>query len=229
MSFRTVLILRVSKVCVLEYTTVHFLSLNAGSPCCARSTYQNVCQTGNRHVHGKSLSPLTCRRSATRGANLTSVPFDLQARKLFICTTVILLNFNVTLGSSLPSGAGPTLNAHFGVTSELQKPLPVAVFLIGYSRFNPFSRLSVTTSLLSFFDWLCILLEVPTISVAHSARGEGQAIYKRPYLHVVTYYISTNIHMYIRTISPGCQFSYILARDFVRFFCLPAVLFDFCS
>ncbi|KAI0841290.1 major facilitator superfamily protein [Hypoxylon sp. FL0890] len=53
------------------------------------------------------------------------------ARKLFISTTVILLNFNVTLSSSLPSGAGATLNTHFGVTSELQKPLPVAVFLVG--------------------------------------------------------------------------------------------------
>ncbi|KAI1378860.1 major facilitator superfamily protein [Hypoxylon crocopeplum] len=64
-------------------------------------------------------------------------PFEVAAgmstaRKLFISTTVILLNFNVTLGSSLPSGAGPTLNAHFGVTSELQKPLPVAIFLVGY-------------------------------------------------------------------------------------------------
>ncbi|KAI1105326.1 major facilitator superfamily protein [Jackrogersella minutella] len=55
-----------------------------------------------------------------------------SAKKLFICTTVILLNFNVTLGSSLPSGAGPALDDHFGVTSEFQKPLPVAVFLVGY-------------------------------------------------------------------------------------------------
>ncbi|KAF2797574.1 hypothetical protein K505DRAFT_200166, partial [Melanomma pulvis-pyrius CBS 109.77] len=44
----------------------------------------------------------------------------------------ILMNFNVTLGSSLPSGAASTLNAHFGVTSEFQKPLPTAVFLVGY-------------------------------------------------------------------------------------------------
>ncbi|KAH7324163.1 major facilitator superfamily domain-containing protein [Stachybotrys elegans] len=67
------------------------------------------------------------------------------ARKVFICATVILLNFNVTLGSSLPSGAGPTLNAHFGVTSELQKPLPVAIFLVGYI-FGPilFAPLSET-------------------------------------------------------------------------------------
>lgn len=68
---------------------------------------------------------------------IIAAPTDLAAsmstaRKLFITTTVILLNFNVTLGSSLPSGAAPTLNAHFGVTSEFQKPLPVAVFLVGY-------------------------------------------------------------------------------------------------
>ncbi|KZZ98822.1 Major facilitator superfamily domain, general substrate transporter [Moelleriella libera RCEF 2490] len=55
-----------------------------------------------------------------------------KARKVFISTTVILLNFNVTLASSLPSGAEPTLSAHFGVTSKLQKPLPVAIFLVGY-------------------------------------------------------------------------------------------------
>ncbi|KAI3391422.1 hypothetical protein diail_7373 [Diaporthe ilicicola] len=54
-------------------------------------------------------------------------------RKLFIAATVILLNFNVTLSSSLPTGAGPTLWRHFGVTSESQKNLPVAVFLVGYS------------------------------------------------------------------------------------------------
>ncbi|KHN95574.1 Major facilitator superfamily domain, general substrate transporter [Metarhizium album ARSEF 1941] len=51
---------------------------------------------------------------------------------MVISATVILLNFNVTLGSSLPSGAASTLNEHFGVTEKLQKPLPVAVFLVGY-------------------------------------------------------------------------------------------------
>jgi hypothetical protein len=60
------------------------------------------------------------------------------ARKIFICATVILINFNVTLGSSLPSGAGAALNAHFGVTSELEKPLPVAIFLVGYSESTRF-------------------------------------------------------------------------------------------
>ncbi|KJZ71242.1 hypothetical protein HIM_09385 [Hirsutella minnesotensis 3608] len=60
------------------------------------------------------------------------IPDNLQARKLVVSATVILLNFNVTLASSLPSGAQPTLSAHFGVTSELQKPLPVAIFLVGY-------------------------------------------------------------------------------------------------
>lgn len=56
------------------------------------------------------------------------------ARKLFIAATVILLNFNVTLSSSLPTGAGAVLWRHFGVTSQLQKNLPVAVFLVGYSQ-----------------------------------------------------------------------------------------------
>ncbi|KAK7729248.1 High-affinity nicotinic acid transporter [Cytospora paraplurivora] len=57
---------------------------------------------------------------------------DAHVRKRFISATIILLNFNVTLSSSLPSGAGTTLWRHFGVTSELQKTLPVAVFLVGY-------------------------------------------------------------------------------------------------
>ncbi|PHH77050.1 hypothetical protein CDD83_4174 [Cordyceps sp. RAO-2017] len=59
-------------------------------------------------------------------------PRGEHARKLFVSATVILLNFNVTLASSLPSGAEPALSAHFGVTSELQRSLPVAVFLAGY-------------------------------------------------------------------------------------------------
>lgn len=42
------------------------------------------------------------------------------------------MNFNVTLGSSLPSGASESLDTHFGVTSHSQIPLPVSVFMIGY-------------------------------------------------------------------------------------------------
>jgi MFS family permease len=56
----------------------------------------------------------------------------MQGKKLFISATIVFMNFNVTLGSSLPSGASESLNKAFGVTSEFQFPLPVAVFLIGY-------------------------------------------------------------------------------------------------
>lgn len=70
--------------------------------------------------------------------------------------TIILLNFNTQLGSSLPTGATETLNAHFGVTSKSQIPLPVAVFMVGYI-FGPiiFGPMSETfgrrpTFLLSF-------------------------------------------------------------------------------
>jgi MFS family permease len=42
------------------------------------------------------------------------------------------MNFNVTIGSSLPSGASEVLNSAFEVTSSLQKPLPVCLFLVGY-------------------------------------------------------------------------------------------------
>ncbi|KAI8963268.1 major facilitator superfamily protein [Daldinia sp. FL1419] len=78
-------------------------------------------------VHVVSAEPVAASSAPAEPAAGLST-----ARKLFISTTVILMNFNVTLGSSLPSGAGDTLNAHFGVSSELQKPLPVAVFLVGY-------------------------------------------------------------------------------------------------
>ena len=46
--------------------------------------------------------------------------------------TGLLLNFNVTLSSSLPSGAVDTLASAFNITSHQQLSLPVAVFLIGY-------------------------------------------------------------------------------------------------
>lgn len=46
--------------------------------------------------------------------------------------TVILMNFNTTMASSLPSGAANTLEDHFNIRNDFQKPLPVAVFLIGY-------------------------------------------------------------------------------------------------
>lgn len=52
------------------------------------------------------------------------------------------MNFNTTMGSSLPSGAGDALNRAFHVTSEYQKPFPVAVFLIGYIFGPVFAPLS---------------------------------------------------------------------------------------
>lgn len=66
------------------------------------------------------------------------------------------MNFNVTLSSSLPTGAIEALNAYFNVISPSQVPLPVAVFMIGYI-FGPiiFGPMSETfgrrpTFLLSF-------------------------------------------------------------------------------
>jgi MFS family permease len=66
----------------------------------------------------------------------------VQTRKIFAASTIIYMNFNTTLGSSLPSGAGNALNDAFGVTSEKQKPLPVVVFLIGYIIGPVFAPLS---------------------------------------------------------------------------------------
>jgi MFS family permease len=42
------------------------------------------------------------------------------------------MNFNVTLGSSLPAGAIGALDNHCGVTSPSHVPLAVAMFMIGY-------------------------------------------------------------------------------------------------
>ena len=42
------------------------------------------------------------------------------------------MNFNVTMGSTVPSGAMESLQQNFGVTSPLQTPLPVSIFLTGY-------------------------------------------------------------------------------------------------
>ncbi|MCJ1461295.1 hypothetical protein MMC28_011677 [Mycoblastus sanguinarius] len=53
-------------------------------------------------------------------------------KKVFAVVTGLLLNFNTTLSSSLPSGAIDSLNAAFEVNSKRQASLPVAVFLIGY-------------------------------------------------------------------------------------------------
>ncbi|KAI9877635.1 MAG: hypothetical protein M1830_003250 [Pleopsidium flavum] len=53
-------------------------------------------------------------------------------KKLFAVATGLLLNFNVTMSSSLPSGAVDTLASAFNITSHQQTSLPVAVFLIGY-------------------------------------------------------------------------------------------------
>ena len=43
-----------------------------------------------------------------------------------------MLNWNVAVSSSLPSGAIDSINAAFNVTDQRQAALPVAVFLIGY-------------------------------------------------------------------------------------------------
>lgn len=57
--------------------------------------------------------------------------------------TGLLLNFNTTLSSSLPSGAIDSLNKAFDVNGQEQVSLPVAIFLVGYI-FGPmvFSPLS---------------------------------------------------------------------------------------
>ena len=68
-----------------------------------------------------------------------------QAKKLLAVATGLFLNFNVTLGSSLPSGASDALARAFNVSSAEQRSLPVAVFLVGFifgpMIFGPMSEL----------------------------------------------------------------------------------------
>lgn len=56
----------------------------------------------------------------------------LKEKKLFAVVTGLLLNFNTTLASSLPSGAIDSLDKAFAVGSRQQVSLPVATFLVGY-------------------------------------------------------------------------------------------------
>ncbi|KAF7925806.1 hypothetical protein EAE99_005841 [Botrytis elliptica] len=53
-------------------------------------------------------------------------------KKLYVVSTGLFINFNTCLSAALPTGALETLTVAFNVTSQEQKALPVAVFLIGY-------------------------------------------------------------------------------------------------
>jgi multidrug resistance protein len=54
------------------------------------------------------------------------------AKKLNILLIVVLLMINSTMGSSLPSMAIPFLASDYGVSSQVQKVLPISVFMIGF-------------------------------------------------------------------------------------------------
>ncbi|KAH9893852.1 major facilitator superfamily transporter [Xylariomycetidae sp. FL2044] len=57
-------------------------------------------------------------------------------KKIAILITTMSTVINSTMGSALPSMAIPSMTAQWGVTSKLQKVLPISCFLIGYS-FGP--------------------------------------------------------------------------------------------
>ncbi|KAL8944291.1 MAG: hypothetical protein Q9211_000649 [Gyalolechia sp. 1 TL-2023] len=56
----------------------------------------------------------------------------IGGKKLYVVITGLVLNFNTTLSSSLPSGSIDSLNEAFHVTQRQQEALPVAIFLVGY-------------------------------------------------------------------------------------------------
>lgn len=51
---------------------------------------------------------------------------------MYVVLVGLILNFNTTFSSSLPSGSIDSLDAAFQVTQSQQVALPVAVFLVGY-------------------------------------------------------------------------------------------------
>ncbi|KAI4220437.1 MAG: hypothetical protein LQ349_008085 [Xanthoria aureola] len=51
---------------------------------------------------------------------------------MYVVLVGLILNFNTTFSSSLPSGSIDSLDAAFHVTQSQQVALPVAVFLVGY-------------------------------------------------------------------------------------------------
>ncbi|KAI2641973.1 major facilitator superfamily transporter [Xylaria nigripes] len=55
-----------------------------------------------------------------------------NARKFFATFTSMAVVINSTMGSSLPSMAVPAITEEWGVTSEIQKVLPISTYLIGY-------------------------------------------------------------------------------------------------
>lgn len=67
------------------------------------------------------------------------------ARKTFIVIAGLLIVFNSTLNSSLPSGAASYIGDYFNVSSKFQLALLVSMFLIGYvlgpTVFSPLSEL----------------------------------------------------------------------------------------
>ncbi|KFA78941.1 hypothetical protein S40288_00613 [Stachybotrys chartarum IBT 40288] len=55
-----------------------------------------------------------------------------KSRKITVIVLTVVLVLNSTMGSALPSMAIPAIAQEFGVTSELQMPLPISVYLIGF-------------------------------------------------------------------------------------------------
>lgn len=55
----------------------------------------------------------------------------VQGKKAFIVFTSMVIVVNSTMGSALPSNAIPYFTKEWGVTSQIQRTLPIAIFLVG--------------------------------------------------------------------------------------------------
>ncbi|KAL2704071.1 hypothetical protein AAEP93_005142 [Penicillium crustosum] len=55
-----------------------------------------------------------------------------RAKKAFVFLTTMLVVLNSSMGSSLTGNAIQSITKEFGVESQLQKALPMSIFLVGY-------------------------------------------------------------------------------------------------
>ncbi|KAH7320201.1 major facilitator superfamily domain-containing protein [Stachybotrys elegans] len=92
---------------------------------------------------GRGIGALYNIRSRTRSeADYTVINWDVKdpenpynwtnSKKVLVVLIIVLLVTNSTMGSALPSMAMPNIAAEFHVTSRLQLPLPISLYLVGF-------------------------------------------------------------------------------------------------
>lgn len=101
----------------------------------ARSRYREEEADNNvtQHNHGSITSGNDDRSIIAFEPNDPENPYNWsKGKKAFIVFTSMVTVVNSTMGSALPSNAIPYFTREWGVTSQTQKTLPIAIFLVGY-------------------------------------------------------------------------------------------------